>query len=424
MKNKGIKMNNELLATLDYIEQERGIDKNKIIEAIETSLVSASKKSLIHPAKDITVKVDRDTGDIQAWAKLEVVEDAPNADQITLKEVNTIHKQSFEFGEIIDWEVTPKNFGRIAARAAKQTIMQLLKRAEKENLQKEYSELTGTVLSGVVRRYEQGDIIVDIGKHEGILSPRDQIPGENYSSHERINALLVKVDIRNPGPSLILTRRNKSFIQALFEREITEIKEGIVEIKNIARDPGVRTKIAVKSNDDQIDAVGACVGLRGVRIRNITNELGGERIDIVPYDEDTATYITNALQPAKIKSIEIDEELHNIIVHVTTDQARLAFGRKAQNVRLASKLLGWRVNIVEDKDQEKEDKKNAFEEQKQNAIKSLSQSLKVDETIATKLVSNGYLTIDGLKETTKDDLMQLDIEENIIVSILELLKNM
>jgi len=410
-------MNNELLAILEYIEQERGISRDVLIEAVEKSLLSASRKS-IHPASELDVKVDRSTGEIRAWAKLQVVECFPNTDQILLERAKE-KMPDVKVGDTINWEVTPRNFGRIAAQTARQAIMQQLRKAEKAIVKEEFQDKIGQIMNGVVRRFESGNIIVDLQKAEGLITPKDRIPGEQYMVGDRINALMLKVDTVGSGPSLLLSRAHPNFVRALFEREVTEIRDGVVEIMGIAREAGARTKIAVRSNDPRVDPIGACVGMRGMRVKNITGELGGERVDIIRYDDEIKAYAANAIQPAKPKAIRVDEASKTIDIFVTPDQSRLAFGKRAQNVRLSSKLLGWKVNIMP----EESEKEETFEEKVQRAVVTLSEVLHVDQSIAAKLVNKGYLTVEGLREATEADLMAIeDLTEADVKVVLESLK--
>ncbi len=382
-------MNSELLATLDYIEQERGISKAQLIEAVEKALLTASRKS-IHPASDLSVRVNPRTGEIEAWAKLKVVEAFASADEITLAEVQK-KLPNAQLGDIVDWEVTPRNFGRIAAQTARQAILQQIRKAEKETVQEEFKDQIGEIVNGNVRRIEAGNVIVDFQKAEGVLSSKDKIPTEQYSPGDRINALLFKVDIETAGPSLILTRSNAAFLRKLFEREVSEIHDGVVEIVAIARDAGIRAKIAVRSNDPRVDPVGACVGMRGMRVRNIMNELNGERIDIIHYSDDLNEYVRNVLHPAKLLRIDANEDKKTMTIYVDPENSRLAFGKKAQNVKLAQRLLQWSINLVT------EDPNAAFEEQKAQAVQNLAETLGIREDAAEILVNNGYLTPEGLR---------------------------
>ena len=391
-------MNNELLATLEYIEQERGISKEQLVDAVEKAILTASRKS-IHPASNLAVKLDRQTGEIRAWAQLEVVDTFPNNDQITIEKAKEKYPD-VQLGDVVEWEVTPKNFGRIAAQTARQAILQQLRKAEKAIVKEEYDEKVGEIVNGTVKRIEAGAIIVDLQKSEGIIAAKDKVPGEQYMVGERINALLVKVDTLVSGPSLILSRSNPGFVKKLFEREVSEIHDGVVEIAGIAREAGMRTKIAVRSNDPRIDPVGACVGMRGMRVRNITSELGNERVDIIRYEDDIKVYAANALHPAKLESISVDENRRMLTIRVNSENSRLAFGKKAQNVRLAQKLIGWNINFVTD-DAVKED---SFEEKKTQYISQLSSELSISPAKAEILVNNGYLTVEGLRSAGISDI--------------------
>lgn len=394
-------MANELLTILEYIEQERGINREVMTKALENALLSASKKS-IHPATNLSVKVDPKSGEIRAWAQLEIVASDPNNDQLLLEDAVTRIPDA-KVGDLIDWEVTPKNFGRIAAQTARQTIMQQLRKAEKDTVREEFADKIGTILNGVVRHFESGNIIIDFQKAEGILSSKDKIFGESYMPGDRINALLLKVDTQAAGPSLIVSRTHPDFVLRLFEREVSEIKDGVVQIMGIAREAGSRSKIAVRSNDPRVDPVGACVGMRGIRVKNITTELGGERVDIIPYDEDIRQYAMNALQPAKVLGVEAKPERRELTVKVLPDQSRLAFGKKAQNVRLSSKLLGWNMNIVI----EEPHKTESIEEKLKKATDNLAKTLAISQDTAKKLVANGFVSIEGV-EAGRDTIASLD----------------
>lgn len=402
-------MANELLTILEYIEQERGINREHLIRAIESALLTAAKKS-IHPANNLKVKINPASGRIQAWAVLEVVEASPNEDQIALAEVEKRFPDA-KIGDVIDWEVTPSNFGRIAAQTAKQAIAQQLRRAEKEIAREEFEDRENQIINGIVRRFESGNIVIDFQKAEGVLPMREKIPGEQYVAGDRINALLLRIDTVGSGPSLVVSRTHPDFVRRLFEREVAEIHDGVVEVMGIAREAGSRTKIAVRSNDPRVDPVGACVGVRGARVRNITNELNGERVDIIPYDADIRRFAANALAPAEVQSVEVNEERHELIVNVTPDQSKLTFGKKAQNVRLSSKLTGWSINIR----QEETHKGESMEEKIRKAAAALAASLGVDDAMGMLLVSNGYITPDGIRAAGLEQLLEIpDIDEKAI----------
>ena len=413
-------MANELLTVLEYIEQERGISRESLIKALETAILTASRKS-IHPASELKVKIDPPTGKIQAWAVLEVVDSNPTCDQLLLARA----KERFpdvKVGDKIDWEVTPSNFGRIAAQTARQTIIQQLRKAEKENVQEEFAERVGQIINGTVRRFEGGSIIIDFQKAEGIMPAKEKIHEEQYMPGDRINALLVNVDINSAGPSLIVSRATPDFVVKLFEREVAEIHDGVVRIMGIAREPGRRTKIAVSSDDPRIDPVGACVGIRGTRVRNITDELGNERVDIVPYDTDLAKYAANALLPAKVQSVEIDEAKHELQVTVNEEQSKIAFGRKAQNVRLSAKLIGWNITLKNESSERIAPP--SIDEQIKAAAAKLAAELGVREETAAQLVKNGYVTLDGIRAAERAALLAIDgIDADELEKALDALQN-
>jgi N utilization substance protein A len=411
-------MANELLTILEYIEQERGISRDVMVDAVENALMSASRKS-IHPATNLKVKVDHDTGDIRAWANLEIVESDANNDQLLL--ARAIEKDpEAKVGDFVDWEVTPRNFGRIAAQAAKQAIMQQLRKAEKDIVREEFSAQIGQLVSGSAVRFENGGVVIDFIKTEGILPNREKIHGEHYMPGDMVTALLLKVDTASSGPSLIVSRTHPDFVKALFQREVSEINDGAVEIMGIAREAGGRSKIAVKSNDSRIDPVGACVGMRGMRVKNITAELNGERIDIIPFDEDIVKYAANALQPAKVLNISVRDDKRTLDVYVAPEQSRLVYGKKAQNVKLSSRLIGWSLNIIVDTPEPKE----TLEDKMAKAVEGLAEALETDKASAEILVNNGFLSVDGLKAVSLVDLLELPgIDSDAITHIVEKINN-
>ena len=387
-------MANELLTILEYIEQERGISRESLIKALESAILTASRKS-IHPASELTVKIDPHSGKIQAWAKLEVVAANPNSDQLILARAKERFPDA-KVGDKVDWEVTPRNFGRIAAQTARQAIVQQLRRAEKENVQEEFADRVGQIINGTVRRFEGGSIIIDFQKAEGIMPAKEKVRDEQYMPGDRINVLLQKVDINSAGPSLIVSRASSDFVVKLFEREVSEMHDGIVKIVACVREPGKRTKIAVTSSDPRVDPVGACVGIRGIRVRRVTDELDNERIDIVPYDEDIKKYAANALAPAKVQSVEVDEEKHELLVTVSDEQSRIAFGRRAQNVRLSAKLIGWNISLRSD-ETSASPAAPSIGEQMDAAAAKLAADLGISVDSARHLVENGFVTIDGVR---------------------------
>ncbi len=410
-------MNNELLTILEYIEQERGIDRSVLIEAVQKALKSAAKKGL-NAATELDVTIDEITGEIKVIAQLEVVECLLDKNQLAVEQDEAIKKYpDAQIGDYVEWIVTPRNFGRIAAQTAKQAIMQQIRQAEKENVKIEFEDKIGEIVNGVVRRFDHGDIIVDINKAEAVLGRREKMHGEQYMVGERVTALLKKIDIESSGPGLILSRTSPRFVAKLFELEVSEIHEGVVKIKGVAREAGLRTKIAVDSTEDHVDPIGACVGMRGMRVRNITDELNGERVDIIRYSDDVAEYVKNALQPAELTSVDVNEDEHILNVFVTKEQSRLAFGKKAQNVRLASKLMGWSVNI--ETINEEELFEESLEERRGQIAEELAETLGVENYITLAVVNNGFLSIEGLSEASED---VIDALEGLDEDDIEILK--
>ncbi len=394
-------MNSEFLAQLDYLGQERGISREVLLDSLEKAIATAARKDPMNPPM-IEIKINPQTGEISAFAEMEVVETLPGSGQISLEDAKKI-KPEASVSDKITMEIKHRDLGRIAAQTARQVMLQQLRKAEKAIVQQEFMEKLNQIVSGTVRRIESGNIIVDMQKAEGILKREDQIPGERYSQGDRINAIITEIESKGAGPSLILSRSSVEFVRRLFEREVTEIHNGIVQIKGIAREPGSRTKIAVASSDSHIDPIGACVGIRGMRVKNITNELSGEKIDIIKYDEGIKNFVINALQPAVIKDIEINENAKSLIVKVQSDQFALTLGRKGQNLRLTSRLTGWKMDILEVKDD-----RTSFEEKLEQTVISLAEHLGIDVEIARKLVSSGYLTIEGLLAGELSDIQKIE----------------
>ena len=409
-------MANELLGLLEYIEEERGISREELVSALEKALVSAGRKSVTY-GKTLEVKVDPVTGEIKAWVTMEVVEEKPNIEQIALPDARRLSPGA-KVGDIVSKAIPPQEFGRIAAQTAKQTMMQQLRKAEKAKVFDEFKDSIGKIVSGIVRRFEAGSVIVDFQKAEGILTYKEKIPGESYMVGDRLNALLINVDPSGSGPSLILSRSNPEFVRRLFEREVAEIGDGVVEIKAIAREPGVRTKIAVLSKDTKVDPIGACVGMRGSRVKNITTELCGERIDIVRFDERISEYVVNAMQPASPKSVEVDEASKTVTVHVDQTQVRLAIGRNWQNVKLCSQLVGYKVNVVTIPGEETQ----TIEEKIGQAVTVLSEKLGVSAELAEKLLQGGYSSVDGLFDSTEADLVTVGATPDEAKKIIEVVK--
>ncbi len=390
-------MASELQQVFEFIERERGIDRETLLNAVETALLKASKKA-VSPARELRIAIDRKTFEIRAYARVQVVEVIKEPhDQILLASAKRL-MQSAKLGDYLEAEVTPKNFGRIAAQTAKQTILQEIRNAEKAKIYKEYKDRPGDIVSGSVRGFERSDVLIDLGRAEAVMPSRERVPIEEYQIGDRVRALLLNVEDKPGGPALILSRSAPEFVRKLFALEVAEINDGTVEIKAIAREPGYRTKLAVWSNDDKVDPVGACVGLRGLRVKNIVRELSGEKIDIVRWNPDVKTFVTNALSPAKLLRLAVDEETGTVNVIVAADQLSLAIGKKGQNARLTSKLTGWKIDITKD------EADITFEEKVAQAIGKLAAIEGIGQEHAEKLVRAGFLTPEGIVAAEVADL--------------------
>jgi N utilization substance protein A len=334
----------EFLDTLRELSKERGIDEEFLFEAIEAALISAYKRNF-GAAQNVRVTLSRDTGHYHVYAIKTVVEEAEDEiTEISLAQARTI-KPDYEIGDVIEIEVTPANFGRIAAQTAKQVVVQRIREAERGIIYEEYQSRESDILNGLVQRVENRNVFIDLGKTEAVLTPAEQIPTETYQHGDRIKAYIVEVKKTNKGPQIVVSRTHPGLLKRLFELEVPEIQEGIVEIKSVAREPGNRSKIAVWSKDEDVDPVGSCVGHRGMRVQAIVDELGSEKIDIVKWSEDPAKFIANALSPAKVVSVAVNEGEKVSRVVVPDYQLSLAIGKEGQNARLAAKLTGWKIDI-------------------------------------------------------------------------------
>jgi transcription termination/antitermination protein NusA len=337
-------MNKDLFAALDSLEKEKGISKEILFEALEVALISAYKRNF-QAAPAVSVSIDRETGEIKVFSQLKVVENVESDQQeVSLYEAK-VYDPRCQLGDIVEMEVTPKEFGRIAAQTAKQVVIQRIREAERELIYESFVDRTEEIITGLVRRFEQRNVIIDLGRTEAILPIEEQIPHERYRQGERVKTYIVDVKKTTKGPQIIVSRTHTGFLKRLFEMEVPEIYEGIVEIKAAAREAGHRSKLAVISNNKDIDPVGACVGPKGSRVQAISTELKGEKIDIVKWSEESEEYIANALSPAKVSSVILDSENKVATVVVPDTQLSLAIGKEGQNARLAAKISGWKVDI-------------------------------------------------------------------------------
>lgn len=394
-------MNPDFLAVLEYWEKEKGISKDALVAAVQDSLISAAKKA-VGPARELRCEINPKSGDIKAFAKLIVSEKVISKhDQISVFEAKRI-KSDAVIGDEIEVEVTPTGFGRIAAQYAKQALLQHVRRAEKKLIYDEFKDRTGDIVSGVVRRFDRSDVTIDLGKYEALLPNRERVPTEEYQIGERIRCYVKAVEETPHGPEIILSRADPQFVIKLFLLEVSEISDGTVEIKGIAREPGFRTKLAVWSRDDKVDPVGACVGLRGQRVKNIVRELNNEKVDIIKWDSNIKVYATNALQPAKLKSFEVNETNRRIKIWVSEDQLSLAIGKRGQNARLTSKLTGWQVDI-----EQEHVTTMGFEEKVAQVVQIFAAIPGVTQEQASILVKSGFHAFEDLLQVEESDLAEL-----------------
>ena len=410
-------MNSELLAMLDFLEQEREIDKTTLFTLVEEALTFSAEKELGETVNEPRVVINRQNGDIVTWADFEVVKDVGDRrTEVSLADAKQ-YKKDAKIGDIVTCEYeTTKSLTRIAAQATKQAIMQKLRMLEKERVQEEYAESVGELLAGTVRYFEKGDVVIDLGTAEGALSQQDRIPSEDYHNGDHITVILRDVNVKRSGPSLICSRTHPDLVRKLFEREVTEIAEGVVEIKAIAREAGYRTKIAVSSSEDRIDPVGACVGLRGARVKAIVRELNREKLDIVHWTTDAKQLITEALKPAEVIKVELDYDEHTAKVTVSDEQYSLAVGKRGHNAKLARQLTGWEIDISRFQYEEEKSFESRLEE-----VKAMFQKIDgVSEEIAQNMVNNGYLSLDGIAASEVPDIINIDgIDEELAEVILK-----
>ena len=397
-------MNRELLLLVDALAREKNVPKDIVFTALEAALASATKKKYTDNT-DARVSIDRETGDYETFRRWTVVPDEEHeepAHQIAITDA-AAREPALELGDVVEEPLEPVEFGRIGAQAAKQVILQKIRDAEREQILNDFLERQDNLLSGTVKRIERGNVIVESGRIEGVL-PRDQlIPKEMLRVGDRVRAYVMKIDRAAKGPQLILSRVAPEFIMRLFELEVPEIEEGLIEIKAAARDPGIRAKIAVKSNDPRLDPQGTCIGMRGSRVTAVTNELAGERVDIVLFSEDPAKFVINALAPAEVQSILVDEERHAMDVVVDEENLAIAIGRSGQNVRLASELTGWELNLMSVEDSQKK------HEVETGRLRELfMEKLDVDEEIADILIGEGFTSLEEVAYVPINEMLEIE----------------
>jgi transcription termination/antitermination protein NusA len=406
-------MNKNILLVVDAVSNEKGIDKAIIFEAIEAALASATRKRHGDDI-DVRVSIDRDTGDYSTFRRWLVLEDGaemelPNQ-QVFLSDAR--EKQgSIEPGEFVEQPMESVEFGRIAAQAAKQVIVQKVREAERAQVVAAYKPRIGELITGLVKRIERGSIILDLGGNAEAIIPREEvIPREPVRSGDRVRGYLYDVRPEPRGPQLFISRTAPKFLIELFKLEVPEVGQGLIELKGAARDPGLRAKVAVLAKDKRIDPVGACVGMRGSRVQSVSNELAGERIDIVLWDENPAQFVINAMAPAEVESIVMDEDSHSMDIAVVEDKLAQAIGRGGQNVRLASELTGWTLNVMTETDAEAKS-----EAEGQSLQKMFIDQLNVDEEVATVLVNEGFSSVEEIAYVPTDELLKIEEFDDAIV---------
>ena len=417
MSTIGVSANRlEILQIAKAVAEEKSIDQSIVIEAMQEAIEKAAK-SKYGQELDIRARIDVQTGEQTLWRVQTVVDDAAIEDESAEIMVSDAKKLDADLnvGDEIKEELPPFDFGRVAAQTAKQVIMQKVRDAERERQFNEYKDREGEIINGIVKRVEYGHVIVDLGRAEGIIRRNDGIPRENFQPNDRVRAYLYKVSREIKGPQIFLSRSAPEFMVKLFAQEVPEVYDGVIELRACSRDPGSRAKIGVISNDSGIDPVGACVGMRGARVQAVVGELSGEKIDIIPWNYDDATFIVNALQPAEVSKVVLDEEERRVEVVVADDQFPLAIGRRGQNVRLASQLTGWQIDLVtESADSER------YQREFQERTELFMKALDADETLAQLLASEGFETVEEIAYVASQDFIQIEgFDEDIATELQE-----
>ncbi len=410
-------MNKEILMVVDVVSNEKGIDKEIIFEALEAALASATRKK--HGGEiDAKVVIDRQTGSYETFRVWKVVDDEdPEFESPKTQILYSYAKEKnpdIEVGDYIQEPIESVEFGRIAAQTAKQVIMQKVREAERELIVEAFQHRVGELLMGLVKRTERKGVFVDLGNNVEAFIPRDQlIPREILRMGDRVRGYLCDVRSEQRGPQLFMSRTMPEFLEQLFQLEVPEIGQGLIDIMGSARDPGLRAKIAVRSNDPRLDPVGACVGMRGSRVQTISNELGGERVDIILWDDNPAQFVINAMSPADVVSIVVDEDKHSMDVAVTEEKLSQAIGRNGQNIRLASQLTGWELNVMSEADAEEKG-----EEEARRYLEDLMKYLDVDEDVAAILVQEGFTSIDEVAYVAEEEMLAIEeFDEDIVAEL-------
>ncbi len=402
-------MSSEILSVLEYMEKEKGIPRADMISTIINAIKTAALKG-VNSGQEIKIEISPKNGQLKAWSLLKVVDSVADPKLQIHVEKAQVFKAGAVIGDVIEKEIDPSYLGRIAAQTARQAIMQRLRAFEKERIYDDFKDSVGDIVSGTVRRRERNDLFIDLGKAEAVMPGKEQVPGEEYAPGERIRCILLEIENSSRGPEIILSRASPKFVRRLFELEVTEIADGTVKIEAFAREPGYRTKIAVTSTDPKVDPVGACVGARGARVKSIVRELGGEKIDIIPYHADTKEMLVEALKPAVPREIILDEKNKRMLVRVVNDDLAVAIGRKGQNARLTSRLVGWRLDI--------EEYKTVAADPRAQAIGLLTSTYAFEPAIAERLVANGINSPAAFEGVEAKDLMDAGFNEEEAAGII------
>jgi N utilization substance protein A len=382
------------------MEKEKGIGRNDMIAAIVNAIKTAAQKG-VNSGQELKVEINPKNGQLHAWTLLKVVDSISDPrTEIHIEKAQAL-KPGVVIGEMLEREVDPSYLGRIAAQTARQAIMQRLRQFEKERIYDDFKDRVGDIVTGIVRRRERSDLFVDLGKAEAMMPGKEQVPSEDYAPGERIRCLLLEIENSSRGPELILSRASPKFVRRLFELEVAEIADGTVKIEAFAREPGYRTKIAVSTGDPKVDPVGACVGARGARVKSIVRELGGEKIDIIRYFSDPREMVAEALKPAVLRNIVIDDKNHRVGIVVSEEDLAIAIGKKGQNARLTSRLIGWKLDIIK-----MQTVATTLEQKKGLAASGLTKISGIPDTIAQRLVAAGFASVELFDGVEVGDLVE------------------
>ena len=388
-------MSSEILSVLEYMEKEKGIPRAEMIATIANALKTAAQKG-ISSGQELRIDINPRNGQLQAWCLLKVVDSVSNPRTELHVEKAQALKPGAVIGEVLEKAIDPSSLGRIAAQTARQAVMQRLRQFEKDRIFDDFKDQVGNIVTGTVRRRERNDLFIDLGKAEAVMPAKEQVPGEEYQPGERIRCLLLEIQSTPRGPEIVLSRASPRFVRRLFELEVTEVADGTVKIEAFAREPGYRTKIAVTSTDSKVDPVGACVGARGARVKTIVRELGGEKIDIIKFFADPREMVIEALKPAVPREIVLDDKARRILLRVANDDLAIAIGRKGQNARLTSRLVGWRIDI--------EEFRAVGADPEGDAKRKLVAGLGVAEDLALRLVKAGFVSLELFEGVEAADL--------------------